>query len=46
MIASLAAWRDLWRSAYPDEQRDMIRLAYLTPSIAYAVALAWTMLPA
>lgn len=46
MTASLAAWRDLWRSAPIEVQRDIVRLACLTPSIAYAFALAWTMLPA
>lgn len=45
MTGSLTAWRDLWRSAPVDVQQDTVRLVLMTPAIAYAFALLWTMLP-
>ena len=41
-----AAWRAVWREAPADVQRDLLRLAFMTPAMLEVFVLVWWMTPA
>lgn len=44
--STLAAWRDLWRTAPREVRRDFLALTAATPVLLGAFAALWIMVPA
>lgn len=45
MSGLFEAWADVWSAASHQDKRDLLKLAVLTPTMAYAFVGLWLMLP-